>query len=210
MNHHLHDRVTALVDGELSPGARSRALGHLRHCEPCRAAVDAERATRQVMAQAPAVEPSSDLVARLLAMGGPQGPMRPREGHVPGTPRVPALAAPGREPRPARARSSRPAGRPAPEPRVGTAPGPPSPARTAARRTRRRLTAAVLGTVSLATIGMLGVGVMGGAVRVPSAAEPVLGRLVVERAGVAGDTSVVAPVARLTGPDAVPQPSGTP
>lgn len=222
---HLHDRVAALVDGELSPTARCRAQAHLERCEPCRDAVAAERATRRLTADAASAEPSAELMARLMAMGGPSGPLRPREGHLPGTPRVPALPAPGRESellrvvgpapaRPPRARSSRPAGRPTSEPRAArTTPGARTTSpRRAARRPRRGLAAAVLGTVSLATVGVLGVALMGGAVRVPGSAEPIFSQLVVdgvERGGVAGDR-VVAPVARFIAPEATARPTATP
>ena len=33
---HLHHKVSALIDGELSPGARARALAHARRCAQCR------------------------------------------------------------------------------------------------------------------------------------------------------------------------------
>ncbi|MDX6310358.1 MAG: hypothetical protein QOI06_3404 [Nocardioidaceae bacterium] len=33
---HLHHKVSALIDGELSPGARARALAHARSCPQCR------------------------------------------------------------------------------------------------------------------------------------------------------------------------------
>ena len=211
---HLHDRVAALVDGELSRAGLCRATAHLQHCEACRAAVEAERATRQMTAQAAPVEPSQALVARLLAIGGPQGPLRPRDGHVPGTPRVSALPAPGAAV-PPRVRTVRPPGRRSSPQPMSTAPPTRVPAGRRARRTRRVLAAAVLGTVSLATVGVLGVGLVAGTVQLPAAADPVFGRLVVERAGVAGDTRVVPPVATLpaadpTGADVAPEPSQRP
>lgn len=33
---HLHHKVSALIDGELGPGARARALSHARRCPQCR------------------------------------------------------------------------------------------------------------------------------------------------------------------------------
>jgi len=194
---HLHDRVTALVDGELSTSARGRAVSHLERCQPCRDAVDAERATRRVTSETPSAEPSAELVARLLALGGPSGPLPPREGHLPGTPRVAPLPAPGRgEPR-LRARSSRPPGRPS----TWTAAGSARPPRR--RRLRRRsVTLALLGTVSLVSVGVLGAGLAGGSLRLPEDARAVFAPLVVERGGVVGDRPVVTPAVRLAPPDA--------
>lgn len=77
---HLGDQVSALVDGELPPAVAERALAHVAWCAPCRALLDAERAARRTLAQAPDVEPSGALTARLLAVvpqpaaGGPGSP----------------------------------------------------------------------------------------------------------------------------------------
>jgi hypothetical protein len=67
----------------------------------------------------------------------------------------------------------------------------------------------VLGTVSLATVAVLGVAALG-AVRLPSPAHQVFGSVVLERGGVAGDTSVVAPVVSSAGPDALPRTAPSP
>lgn len=209
---HLHDRVTALVDGELSAGARCRALTHLERCAACRDAVDAERATRRLTAGAPTAEPSAELVARLRALGGPSGPLRPREGHLPGTPRVPPLPSPGHasgplwtaEPRP-RARSTRPAGRPAPWSRGGAAPAP-----RRGRRRRRGVSLALIGTMSLVSAGVLGASLAGGAIRLPEDARAVFAPLVVERGGVVGDRPVVTPAVRSADPEAATDAVGAP
>jgi hypothetical protein len=84
---HLGERVSALVDGQLPVDAIERAHAHLANCRDCRDAVEAERLMKARLSCLPAPGPGADLVARLLAMGGPAGPLPPRPGHVPGTPR---------------------------------------------------------------------------------------------------------------------------
>lgn len=91
---HLGDRVTALVDGQLPAEAVERAHAHLAHCRPCREAVETERLMKARLATLRGPEPGADLMQRLLAMGGPNGPLPPRVGHVPGMPRPPAVALP--------------------------------------------------------------------------------------------------------------------
>lgn len=84
---HLGERVSGLVDGQLSPADTERAMAHLAGCRPCRDAVETERLMKARLACLAGPGPSGDLVGRLLAMGGPSGPMPPRPGYVPGSPR---------------------------------------------------------------------------------------------------------------------------
>lgn len=164
---HLGDRVSALVDGQLPLDAVERAHAHLAHCRGCRDAVEAERLMKGRLSCLPAPEPASDLVGRLLAMGGPAGPLPPRPGHVPGSPRpapvvawsappefatvsvpvaAPALAVNGgpfrTASRPVPRGSSRPAGRPGSVRGLRPRPGRPSgrPALLAPERASRRWT----------------------------------------------------------------------
>lgn len=132
---HLGLRVTPLVDRRLSPDAEQRALAHAADCRGCRDSLGAHRAVREALRTAPDPEPSAELVAGLLALGGPSGPLHPRPGYLPGTPRPPALPAPGR-----------PAGRPH------------------VLRRRQRVTVAVgaFSLVSLASLGVLGLVALGG------------------------------------------------
>ena len=82
---HLGERVSDLVDGQLPPEAAERAFAHLASCQGCRDQVEAERLMKARLAALALPTPREDLVHKLLAMGGPAGPVPPREGHVPGT-----------------------------------------------------------------------------------------------------------------------------
>jgi anti-sigma factor RsiW len=85
---HLGDRAAAFVDGQLTPESAERATAHLAACRPCRDLVELERLTKARLSALSGPEPTPDLVGRLLAMGGPAGPLPPRPGHVPGNPRA--------------------------------------------------------------------------------------------------------------------------
>jgi Putative zinc-finger len=179
---HLGDRAAALVDGQLSPDAAGRATAHLATCRPCRDLVELERLMKCRLAALHGPAPSSDFVGRLLAMGGPAGPLPPRPGHVPGMPRpqtvpvhstsgagggvalaprttAPISTAPRTTVRPAgRPMSNRPGGRPA-----------------VLTQRRARLAAVVLGALSVVGVGVAGVTVgsaSGGAVARPVPARP--------------------------------------
>ena len=146
---HLGDRAAAFVDGQLTPESAERAAAHLASCRPCRDLVELERLTKVRLATLAGPAPSADLVGRLLAMGGPAGPLPPRPGHVPGTPRpapVPVRpAAPAGVTRRARSEvSTRPSGRPV---LIGGR--------------RSRLAVAVAGALSVVGVGVAGVGVAG-------------------------------------------------
>lgn len=67
---HLGSRLSALVDGQLSPAATERALAHVAACAECAADLRAARATRQALAAAMDVPVAPDLEARLLALRG--------------------------------------------------------------------------------------------------------------------------------------------
>lgn len=152
----LSSRVSALADGSLPDDVRDRALAHVTSCPDCRADLEAEQLIRARLQALPSPRPSASLMASLLAMGEPGGPMPPRPGHVPGMPR-PRPVAIGRTPlpdapwqalAPGRRSTSRSAGLPA-------RPGPTS--RPGGRVTPRRR--AVVG----ATAGAVGVGVIAAA-----------------------------------------------
>ncbi|MFJ8308627.1 MULTISPECIES: zf-HC2 domain-containing protein [unclassified Streptomyces] len=73
--HHLGDRLAALVDGELNHDARERVLSHLATCAKCKAEADAQRRLKNVFAQAAPPPPSEGFLARLQGLSdGPAGP----------------------------------------------------------------------------------------------------------------------------------------
>ncbi|MFG2328846.1 anti-sigma factor family protein [Streptomyces sp. NPDC048604] len=75
MEHHLGDRLAALVDGELGHDARERVLAHLATCARCKAEADAQRTLKNVFAQTAPPPPSEGLLARLQGLpGGPGDP----------------------------------------------------------------------------------------------------------------------------------------
>ena len=154
---HLGDRVTTLVDGQLSVEATERAHVHLAGCRDCREVAEAERLIKGKLATLSDPEPGIDLMGRLLAMGGPSGPLPPRAGHVPGSPRS---ASPRWQP--VAVASGRPSGRQATRP--DRPPARPI-SRVSVRRRRARLAGAVLGA-----LGVVGAGVGGLAMGPPPAA----------------------------------------
>jgi anti-sigma factor RsiW len=167
---HLGDRAAAFVDGQLNPDAVERATAHLAACRPCRDLVELERLTKVRLARLQGPAPTADLVGRLLAMGGPSGPLPPRPGHVPGMPRpqtVPLRTAVAAGSPSSAASVQRTAVRPARRP-VATRPAG-RPSVLAHRRTR--LAAAVFGALSVVGVGVAGVTVSaasGGAVSGPA------------------------------------------
>jgi Putative zinc-finger len=60
------DALVAYVDGMLSPGADERAAKHLRSCDECRAAVDAEREAKALLGATPDPSLPAGLLSRLL------------------------------------------------------------------------------------------------------------------------------------------------
>lgn len=54
---HLGDLVSALLDGELTPGERADADAHLAQCPHCRAELDATARARALVRDLPWVEP---------------------------------------------------------------------------------------------------------------------------------------------------------
>jgi predicted anti-sigma-YlaC factor YlaD len=61
---YVHDRLSAYVDGELSPRERSRVKAHLRTCALCQTELRELRWTKSVLQQAPAVELPRSFVLR--------------------------------------------------------------------------------------------------------------------------------------------------
>jgi anti-sigma factor RsiW len=103
---HLGDRLSALIDGELSHDERDRLLAHLAVCQDCRTEAAALRALkRRVGALGDAVI-GPRLLARLIELAEPGEPVpaRPRVFHGSQAPRAALLTYPdspvtGRRPR---------------------------------------------------------------------------------------------------------------
>ncbi|MEU0007539.1 zf-HC2 domain-containing protein [Streptomyces sp. NPDC006314] len=80
---HLGDRLSALVDGELGHETRERVLAHLATCARCKAEADAQRALKNVFAEAAPPPPSESFLARLQGLpggGDPDGGGAPPPG----------------------------------------------------------------------------------------------------------------------------------
>lgn len=68
MSHHLGQRLSALIDGELGPAERDRVLAHLARCDECRGEAAALRALKQRMHSLGEAMVDSALTGRLMAM----------------------------------------------------------------------------------------------------------------------------------------------
>lgn len=71
--HHLGDRLAALVDGELNHDARERVLAHLATCARCKAEADAQRRVKNLFVETTQPMPSEGLLARLQGLPGGDG-----------------------------------------------------------------------------------------------------------------------------------------
>jgi anti-sigma factor RsiW len=80
---HLGDRLSALVDGELSGAERDRAYAHLAGCAQCRAEAAQLRALKQKLHSLVEGAPAeAAMIRRLISMTGPGGPLPPRRGRL--------------------------------------------------------------------------------------------------------------------------------
>ena len=85
---HLGQRISALIDGELSDSERDRVLAHLAGCDECRQEAVALRALKQRMHSLGEAMVDAALTGRLMAMAMPpdgrpwtaRAPWRPRGG----------------------------------------------------------------------------------------------------------------------------------
>jgi hypothetical protein len=78
---HLGSRLSALVDGQLSPADTERALAHVAACPPCADELAAARQARRALSVADDVAPAPELTARLLALAA-----EPTVPHPPASP----------------------------------------------------------------------------------------------------------------------------
>jgi len=185
---HLGDRVSSLVDGQLEIGAAERALSHIAGCRECREAVEIERLMKQRLATLNCPDPAFDLVHRLLDLSGPAGPLPPRPGHVPGTPRPQLISTSAAflvEPSPVPSMGIRPPGRrgssrPPISPRNGrNANNGLSRMARVTRSSRNRVAAAMVGAACLVGAGVAG-GVASGAGVASARVVPPVDSFVVE------------------------------
>ena len=90
---HLGRRLTALVDGELSPADRDRAHAHLARCAACRAEAKELRELKRRLRGLADLAAGDELTQRLIAIPGPGGPrpvrLRRRIRYVGGGPPAP-------------------------------------------------------------------------------------------------------------------------
>jgi anti-sigma factor RsiW len=174
-----HDRasLSALVDGELDHESRDEILAHLAHCDDCRAAVDAERRVKSLLAGMPDPAPSASLQAGLLALA---------DSGRPGDLHTPAPRGPLRSARPGSPAGSRPPGQPGTR-RPRRAAGLPS-------RSRRRLT--VGGAAAMASMALVTAFAVGGGPppnRDEVSVVPPVERYAVEHAGTASEVPLSDP-----------------
>ncbi|MER7704909.1 zf-HC2 domain-containing protein [Kitasatospora sp. NPDC097605] len=77
--HHLGERLSAFVDGELGHDSRERVQAHLATCPQCLAEADEGRAVKHLLTRTGTPGPSSGLMARLMAVGAlPEDERQPR------------------------------------------------------------------------------------------------------------------------------------
>ncbi|MER7753521.1 zf-HC2 domain-containing protein [Kitasatospora sp. NPDC097643] len=67
--HHLGERLSAFVDGELGHDSRERVQAHLATCPQCLAEADEGRAVKHLLTRTGTPGPSTGLMARLMAVG---------------------------------------------------------------------------------------------------------------------------------------------
>jgi hypothetical protein len=190
---HLGERVTSLVDGQLPMETAERALMHLAGCADCREVVEAERLMKQRLASLGAPEPGDRLVSRLLELSGPSGPLPPRRGHVPGSPRpqlIAGLTGAGLLGDPARSDSQRaavtrpPGRRGSSRPPLARTTSDPGRMVRVSRSSRNRMAAAMVGAACLVGAGVAG-GVANGGVATTHVVPPV-DSFVLEHSATAG------------------------
>ncbi|HEX4254120.1 MAG TPA: zf-HC2 domain-containing protein [Streptosporangiaceae bacterium] len=75
---HLGNRLSALVDGELSAEESDRVHAHLARCAACRAEARELRALKQRVRGLGEVAPDDALTARLIRIAEPGAPVPPR------------------------------------------------------------------------------------------------------------------------------------
>ncbi|TXS11305.1 PDZ domain-containing protein [Streptomyces sp. adm13(2018)] len=80
--HHLGDRLAALVDGELGHDSRERVLAHLATCARCKSEADAQRTLKSVWGRTAPRPRRRARGAAARAVRGPAAAVRARDGAV--------------------------------------------------------------------------------------------------------------------------------
>lgn len=191
---HLGDRLSALVDGELSHTERDRLHVHLAACAECRAEAAALRALKRRLGALSDATMDRQLLSRLLALAEPSEPAPARPRPFPGSAPRPALLM--------YADSARPPGLPD---RIPLTRGHAS-ERQLRRTGRRRAPYMVAGVFSMLVLGVGGVSFLAGGGQSspgPSVTPPV-GMFTVEHSVTTGEVPFAVPAASFlpvgTGP----------
>ncbi|MGW6915755.1 anti-sigma factor family protein [Kitasatospora sp. NPDC054939] len=82
--HHLGERLSSFVDGELGHDSRDRVQSHLATCPQCLAEADEGRAVKHLLTNSGTPGPSSSLMARLMAVGALPDEHDPHDDDLPG------------------------------------------------------------------------------------------------------------------------------
>ncbi len=80
----LGERLSALADGSMRDDVLARALAHTLTCPTCKDGLQDELRLRQQLLSSAVPDPSEGLLAGLIAMGGPRGPVPGRRPPGPG------------------------------------------------------------------------------------------------------------------------------
>ena len=91
---HAGDRLSALLDGQLSPIEAIEVRAHVAECAECAAELDDVRAARRAVRELPAVEPPATFLAELLA-GDTVVPLGRRSRRLPAAANIGAAAIAG-------------------------------------------------------------------------------------------------------------------
>jgi anti-sigma factor RsiW len=206
---HLGDRLSALVDGELSHDERDRLHTHLAACHDCRREAAELRALKRRVGALGDTAMDARLLARLLAIAEPGEPVPARSRRVHGSaePRPALRMYPDVRPHGGRARGG--AHRPATGPAQGDgAPrGPSWPGRPGGRR---RASYVVASVVSFLIVGVGGLSfVAGGGQGAPGPRiTPQVEMFTVQHSVTTGELPLANPAATLV--PASPAPRGGP
>ena len=90
---HLGDRLSAMLDGEVTPAERGEAEAHLSACAQCRSELEGTAAARQLVRALPVLDPPFGLIERVLLGHTDEGSSVPQRAAVRSRPRRPVWLA---------------------------------------------------------------------------------------------------------------------